>query len=296
MLTRRSTAVAALVASAVVTLSSPARADSGSFAALGAAFRGGNITLYQTAIQQNGLPLQWAREFWNGSVPASLAAWPAATAANNLGLKLWLSVDMNASAFLTADTDAKLATFAQTLPAGTRLTFMHEPSAKHKGYTAAQYVAAFDHAATVVHAAAPGVLVGPIDVRANVMTRHYLDGLDPTLLDFIAMDAYDGINGGAANQEFGPFVTPQVTYLRTRFPGIPIGFAEFNTARPADDRPRWIADALAWGAANGIEPMCIFDSAQPWILTDAEQQALAALLNPLPPPPPPPPLPPPLTP
>jgi hypothetical protein len=285
MLKRRFTVLAALLATAVVVLSSPALADPVPRSTLGAAFRGGNINLYKAA-QANGLPLVWAREFWNGSVPANLAAWPAAAQADALGLKLWLSIDMKPDAFTSGANDAKLATFAQSLPAGTRLTFIHEPSVVRKHYTPAQFVAAFDHAATVVKAAAPQVLIGPIDVRSNVLKTHFMDKLDPTLLDFVAMDAYDGINGGRSDKEFGVLVGKQVTFLKGIFPGIPIGFAEFNTARPADDRPRWIADALAWGAANDIEPMCIFDSAQPWILTDAEQQALAALLNPPPPPPP----------
>lgn len=276
---RSSVVLAALIALGLVSSPSPAKADPVARATLGAAFTGGNIALYQQAIA-NGLPLGWAREFWNGSVPTNLTAWRAAAQANQLGLKLWLSIDMAPDAFTSGVNDAKLATFAQSLPAGTRLTFIHEPSVKRKHYTPEQFVAAFDHAAAVVKAAAPQVLIGPIDVRANVLTTHFMDKLDPTLLDFVAMDAYDGINGGKPNKEFSTLVKNQVTFLKGIFPGIPIGFAEFNTARPATDRSRWIADALAWGAANSIEPMCIYDSSQPWILTDAEQQSLAALINP----------------
>jgi hypothetical protein len=72
-----------------------------------------------------------------------------------------------------------------------------------------------------VEAAAPQVLVGPIDVRSNVLKTHFMDKLDPSLLDFVAMDAYDGINGGRPDKEFGVLVGKQVTFLKTIFPGNP---------------------------------------------------------------------------
>src|SRR6185312_5039122 len=90
---RSSVVLAALLALGLVSSPSPAKADPVARATLGAAFTGGDIALYQQAIA-NGLPLGWAREFWNGSVPANLTAWRAAAQADQLGMKLWLSIDM----------------------------------------------------------------------------------------------------------------------------------------------------------------------------------------------------------
>jgi len=226
-----------------------------------------------------GRHLVWAREFWVGSVPASLSAWPAAAQAHRLGLKLWLSIDVAPAALAAGNYDARLSKFAPTLPAGTRLTFIHEPSHKTNHYTPAQYVAAFNHAARLVQQKAPQVRTGPIDVRSNVLTTHFMDNLDPSLVQFVGLDAYDGINGGAAVVEFGTLVRRQVAYLQALFPHAPVGFAEFNTSRSASDRPRWIADALAWGAAHHVEPMLIFCSSPPWVLSAAEQRTLARILN-----------------
>lgn len=270
-------AIAIAIALAVST-TSPAALAAVPRATLGAAFAQGNISLFRTA-QSNGLHLVWAREFWAGSVPDSLSAWPAAAQAHQLGLKLWLSVDVGPDALAAGNYDDQLARFARTLPPGTRLTFMHEPSVKTKHYTPARFVAGFEHAAQVVRRVAPLVLTGPIDVRFNILTGHFMDNLNPALVDFVGVDGYDGINGGPPGQEFARLVEQQVAFLQGRFPHAPVGFAEFNTSRSASDRPRWIADAMAWGRAHNVEPMCVFAAAGPYVLSAAEQQTLAKILN-----------------
>ena len=270
--------IAVVMAFVTVSVGAPPALAAVPRATLGAAFPNGNISLFRAA-EANGLPLVWAREFWAGSVPARLSAWPAALQAHRLGLKLWLSIDVAPGPLAAGNYDAQLAGFARTLPAGTRLTFIHEPSHKTNRFTPAQYVAAFDHAARLVQQQAPQVLTGPIDVRSNVLTTRFMDNLDPSLVDFVGLDAYDGINGGAPVVEFGTLVQRQVAHLRARFPNAPVGFAEFNTSRPANDRPRWIAAAMAWGAAHHTHPMLIFCAKSPWVLSGAEQRTLARTLN-----------------
>src|SRR3954447_25334639 len=214
-------AIAIAIALAVGT-TSPAALAAVPRATLGAAFAQGNISLFRTA-QSNGLHLVWAREFWAGSVPASLSAWPAAAQAHQLGLKLWLSVDVGPDALAAGNYDAQLARFARTLPPGTRLTFMHEPSVKTKHYTPARFVAGFNHAAQVVRRVAPLVLTGPIDVRFNILTERFMDNLNPALVDFVGIDGYDGINGGPPGQEVAGLVQPQGAHPQGRFPPAPTG-------------------------------------------------------------------------
>jgi hypothetical protein len=254
----------------------PANVEKPGLPTFGMAVNGGSSTLYQKALT-NGLPVQWARLYVANTVPASFAAFPGALAASQEGLKLWLSIWLNPTQLAAGVFDTQLATFAATLPAGTRLTLMHEPSTAAHGLTPAAYVAAFDHGSSVIQAAAPQVLTGPIDVQFNVIRYHFMDTLDRKYVQFVGLDGYDGI-GGTPNASLQKVASAAIAYTQNQFPGVPVGFAEFNTSRTVG-RAQWIDDALTWGASIGLEPMLLFTSASQWLLTDQEQQDLAKLIT-----------------
>jgi hypothetical protein len=254
----------------------PANVEKPGLPTFGMAVNGGSSTLYQKALT-NGLPVQWARLYVANSVPASFAAFPGALAASQAGFKLWLSIWLNPTPLAAGVFDTQLATFAATLPAGTRLTLMHEPSTAAHGLTPAAYVAAFNHGSAVIQANAPQVLTGPIDVQFNVIRYHFMDNLDRRYVQFVGLDGYDGI-GGTPNASLQKVASAAIAYTQNQFPGVPVGFAEFNTSRTVG-RAQWIDDALTWGASIGLEPMLLFTSASQWLLTDQEQQDLAKLIT-----------------
>jgi hypothetical protein len=211
-------------------------------------------------------------------VPANFAAFPGAQAAYQAGEKLWLSIWLDPTPLAAGVYDSQLAAFAATLPAGTRLTLMHEPSTAAHHLSISAYVTAFDHGSAVIQAANPLVLTGPIDVRSNVIRYHFMDTLDRRYVQFVGMDAYDGVFGGPATNSLQTVAGAALAYVQKEFPGVPVGFAEFNSSRTVG-RAQWVADALAWGKSAGADPMLLFTSAAVYKLTDQEQRDLAALIT-----------------
>jgi hypothetical protein len=155
---------------------------------------------------------------------------------------------------------------------------MHEPSTGAHALTIAAYVTAFNHGSAVIKAANPLVLTGPVDVRSNVIRYHFMDTLDRRYVQYIGIDAYDGINGGPPGQSLQTVAAAALQHVQQTFPGVPVGFAEFNSSRTVG-RAQWVADALAWGQSAGASPMLLFTSAAIYRLTDQEQRDLAALIT-----------------
>ena len=253
------------------------------FSTFGMAVPGGHVAGF-TAATANGLPVQWARLYATGVVPPTFSAWPDAVDASNMGLKLWLSIWLDPVQLAAGTYDAALTSLAPTLPAGTRLTLDHEPSTVAKHLTAAVYKAGFEHGSAIIQQASAGlVLTGPIDVRSNVIRYHFLDSLDPRYVQFVGMDAYDGINGGPPGQSLQAVAAAAYAHLRTVFPAAQTGFAEFNSSRTTG-RAQWVADALTWGQSVGASPMLLFTAFPIYRLTSTEQQDLSRLITvPVPP-------------
>lgn len=268
-------AIASLLASVTAATAAPVEAPQ--YSSFGMAVAGGKPALLATAVA-NGLPVQWARLYVTNTVPASFTAFPGASAALQAGETPWLSIWLDPTQLAAGTFDTALAQFAATVPAGVRLTLLHEPSTHAKNVSIALYQAAYEHGAAVVQAANPGVLLGPIDVQFNVIRYHFLDGLDPQYVQFVGIDAYDGINGVAPTKSLQTVASAALAHLQAQFPLVPVGFAEFNSSRTVG-RAQWIADALAWGQSAGASPMLLFTARPIYTLTTQEQTDLAALID-----------------
>ncbi len=219
-----------------------------------------------------------ARLYATNTIPASFTAFPGAAAALQAGETPWLSIWLDPTQLAAGTFDAALAQFAATVPAGVRLTLLHEPSTHAKNISIALYKAAYEHGSAVVQAANPAVLLGPIDVQFNVIRYHFLDTLDPRYVQFVGIDAYDGINGVAPGKSLQTVASAALAHLKAQFPLVPVGFAEFNSSRTVG-RAQWAADALTWGHSVGATPMLLFTAQPIYTLTAQEQKDLATLID-----------------
>lgn len=253
--------------------------ESPRYATLGVAVAGGAPARYQS-VRRAGLPVTWARIFANPrSVPATYAAWPEAVGAHRLGLRLWISVWLEPTRLASGALDGQVTRLAASLPPGTRFTLLHEPSFRDHHLSPPAYKAAFEHGSSVIQRASGGrVLTGPIEIRANILSKHYLDGLNRKYVQFAGIDGYDGIGGGPPGQPYQAIAGAAYAHIHRLFPAVPTGFAEFNTTRTTG-RPQWIADALAWGRSVGASPMILFMAFPPYTLSTAEQQQLARIIS-----------------
>jgi hypothetical protein len=260
-----------------ITAASAAPLEAPQYSSFGMAVAGGKPALLASAVA-NGLPVQWARLYVINTVPASFTAFPGATAALAAGETPWLSLWLDPTQLAAGTFDTALAQFAATVPAGVRLTLLHEPSTHAKNISVELYKAAYERGAAAVQVANPAVLLGPIDVQFNVIRYHFLDTLDPRFVQFVGIDAYDGINGVAPGKSLQTVASAALAHLKTQFPLVPVGFAEFNSSRTVG-RAQWAADALSWGQSVGATPMLLFTAKQPYTLTAQEQKDLAALID-----------------
>ena len=270
------TGVVAATTTVCLTGTTPAAAASSKYASIGLSVLNGDTNLLNQA-RGHGIPVEWARLFTKQTVPASISAIPGAVTAVKAGYKLWISVDAPVKGMASTKFDKQLTSLAKSAPAGTRFTPDHEPSGRNKGITPAAFAAAYNHSMAVMKRANPAILTGPIDVRVNVMTKGYLNGLNHALVKFVGIDGYDGINGGRSGNPFSALAGPVVAYVQHEFPATPVAFAEFGTTRPSG-RARWIADALVWARAHNVGPLVLFVALGPYVLTSAEQSQLGAII------------------
>ena len=250
------------------------------FATLGLGVPGGSPKQLKTAAD-TGLPAKWARLYTN-AIPANLNDWPDAKAAAGMGFKLWLSITPQVTKLAAGGYDTALAQFVKTLPAGTRLTTNHEPSNKAKGITPAAFAAGWNHGAKVILDASGGsVEPWAIEVQANVIKRHYLNGLNSKLVDQggIGLDGYDGIGGAAsAVKSFQQVAEDSFAYTTQLFPNARVGFAEFNSSRTTG-WAKWVAAGLAWCKHINASVAVLFTSLGEWQKTPQQLHQLATILN-----------------
>lgn len=238
---------------------------------------GGFAGLTVMRYYSTGMPTSWSTSA--GNTPKGPTQWVA-------------SVKPNIASTIAGSQDATITTWAKSVPAGTYVTAQHEPEQKAKNITPTQFGQFFARFYSVVKAANPALLIGPIvmtytsNVRPVDTVGHATAGhnewLEAVAANNVPVDwcGYDGYQGDQQGTNISDIFGPPTILAQGLF-GVDIPFVAaewgYHTSGAPDATVNaWMINGYQWFNSNNYVIATYWDGTD-FTLDNAELTVLGGL-------------------